>query len=340
MPSMRHEAHDNNLIMTKNVIKNLKRIFVLTLASVAAMPLTAQDKLANVAPVDVKMRAIDSISIKRLIQQEELWENPAEALYPDWHNEYTTNFGSSLPAEYKIDLRGFSMPTDSRQVSSSYGYRSSFHRNHYGTDIKVYTGDTIYAAFSGKVRIVKFEGKGYGKYVVIRHPNGLETLYGHLSKQLVKENQVVKSGEPIGLGGSTGRSTGSHLHFETRLLGYPINPELLFSFQARDVLGDCYVFRSNSRGYIVDAHELRNENGEIDERLSLQAAKASESRAFQAQKKAQNQSRPRNSVHKVRQGESLSYIAKKYGTTVSRICKLNNISTKTTLRPGQILKYR
>lgn len=89
---------------------------------------------------------------------------------------------------------------------------------HNGLDIKVYIGDTIRAAFSGKVRMVKYERRGYGKYVVIRHENGLETVYGHLSKQIVDENQYVEAGEPIGLGGNTGRSTGSHLHFE-RVLG-------------------------------------------------------------------------------------------------------------------------
>ena len=93
---------------------------------------------------------------------------------------------------------------------------------HNGLDIKVYIGDTIRAAFSGKVRMVKYERRGYGKYVVIRHENGLETVYGHLSKQIVDENQYVEAGEPIGLGGNTGRSTGSHLHFETRFWDRPL----------------------------------------------------------------------------------------------------------------------
>ncbi len=88
-------------------------------------------------------------------------------------------------------------------------------RRHQGLDIKVYIGDTIRAAFSGKVRVVKYDGNGYGKYIVIRHNNGLETIYGHLSKQIVSPNQTVRAGQPIGLGGNTGRSTGSHLHFET-----------------------------------------------------------------------------------------------------------------------------
>ena len=111
------------------------------------------------------------------------------------------------------------------------------------TDIKVEKGDTIYAAFDGKVRITAFQRRGYGHYVVIRHNNGIETLYAHLSKKLVNENQNVKAGDPIGLGGNTGRSTGSHLHFETILLGKCIDPALLFDFPNQDVTGDHYVYR-------------------------------------------------------------------------------------------------
>jgi len=87
---------------------------------------------------------------------------------------------------------------------------------HNGLDLKVNIGDTIVAAFDGKVRIVKYERRGYGKYVVIRHDNGLETVYGHLSKQLVEENQLVKAGEVIGLGGNTGRSTGSDINLQVK----------------------------------------------------------------------------------------------------------------------------
>ena len=119
-------------------------------------------------------------------------------------------------------------------MTSNFGAR--WGRQHEGLDIKVYIGDTIRAAFSGKVRMVKYNPGGYGKYVVIRHNNGLETTYGHLSAQLVEENQEVRAGEPIGLGGNTGRSTGSHLHFETRLCGVAINPALMFDFREQDVV--------------------------------------------------------------------------------------------------------
>lgn len=329
-------------------LKNIASFLLTAAAFAMTQPGTAQDKLASVAPVDTKMRAIDSIAIKRLVQHEEeiMFEFPAEDLYPEWNNTYTTNFEVQIPSEYKIDLRNFCMPTPSRLVNSHYGYRRSFRRQHYGTDIKVYLGDTIYAAFTGKVRIVAYNGRGYGKYVLIRHPNGLETLYGHLSKQLVHEDDIVKAGQPIGLGGNTGRSYGSHLHFETRFLGQFIDPEKLFNFEAQDVLGDFYVYRSNGKGQLLAEHEVTDvadPQGTGEGKASLAAASAAEktqeSQAFQEKRRAEMQAKPRSSVHKVRSGESLSTIAKKYHTTVSKLCRLNGITEKTILRPGQILKY-
>ena len=312
-----------------------KFIFMMFMAC-AATPGVAQDKLASMAPVDKKMRTIDSLSIVRLLQHEEAEQTPASALYPEWNNVYTTRYGVELPDEYKIDLRGFHMPADSRLVTSHYGYRRTFHRNHYGTDIKVYVGDTIRAAFSGKIRVVDYEGKGYGRYVIIRHSNGLETLYGHMSKQLVKEDQMVKAGEPIGLGGNTGRSKGSHLHFETRFLGQFINPEKMFNFEMQDVKADYYVYRSNGRGTLMNATGVlaateNEENAVLD--------KEEESREFQQQKIAAQKAKSRASIHRVKQGETLSVIAKKYNTTVKELCRLNGITERSTLRIGQILKH-
>ncbi len=293
--------------------KRLKTGMVAALA-ILSLPVAGQDLLARQAPIDKKMRAVDSVALQRLISNEQL-DNPAFGLYPDWNNQYAHRYdGVELPEEYKIDLRHFCMPTTSRNVTSNYGYRASFGRMHKGIDVKVYIGDTIRAAFSGKVRIVAYEARGYGKYVVIRHPNGLETVYGHMSKYLVDENQVVKAGEPIGLGGNTGRSTGSHLHFETRLLGHAINPAELFNFEAQDVTGDFYVFR---------AAETEKQSPSLAKRNSVrQKAKAGSS----------------SRVHRVKSGETLSKIAAKRGTTVAKLCKLNGISRKTVLRPGQVIK--
>ncbi len=318
-------------------LNQTKRMLMLPVLMLVASAGFAQDKLADVAPLDKRMRAIDSVSIAKMLDKESIGD-PASALYPNWNNTYTNNFGVEMPKEYKIDLRGFCMPCDRQRVTSSYGYRRRFRRNHYGTDIKVYVGDTIYAAFTGKIRIVAYNHRGYGKYVVIRHDNGLETLYGHLSKQLVDENQEVKAGEPIGLGGNTGRSTGSHLHFETRFLGKFIDPEKLFDFAARDILGDYYLFSSVGRSRLLTSEEAKslpaNEVLASVGGPTFQADKEAESKRFQAERK----SSIRSGVHKVQRGESLSVIARKRGTTVSRLCKLNNITTKTVLRVGQILK--
>ena len=301
---------------------------VLATMLMSATEAQAQDLMARQAPIDTRLRAVDSVAIKRLLKVESM-ENPSGDLYQSWANEFV-NYNQSLPAEYRIDLRDFHMPCESRVVNSHYGYRRQFGRNHYGTDSKVYVGDTLRAAFSGKVRVVQDQGrrKGYGKYIIIRHANGLETTYGHLSKQLVRENQVVKAGDVIGLGGNTGFSTGPHLHFETRLLGEKINPEKLFSFEAGDVRGDYYVWRRNGRSQLMAAHDVSN--------MPAVEEKAEESREFQQQKMAERSSRAR--VYKVRSGDTLSKIAKKYGLTVDRLCRLNNISKRKALKPGQILK--
>ena len=312
-----------------------KFIFLMFMTCVATSGV-AQDKLASMAPVDKKMRAIDSLSIVRLLQHEESAQPPASALYPEWNNVYTTHYGVEMPEEYKIDLRGFHMPTENRLVTSHFGYRKAFHRNHYGTDIKCYVGDTIRAAFSGKIRVVDYEGKGYGRYVIIRHPNGLETLYGHMSKHLVKEDQTVKAGDPIGLGGNTGRSYGAHLHFETRFLGKFINPERLFNFEMQDVKADYYVYRANGSGTLMNASGVLAAS-ENEETISMD--KEEESREFQQQKIAAQKAKPRTSVHKVKQGETLSSIAKKYKTSIKELCRQNGITEKSTLRVGQILKH-
>jgi murein DD-endopeptidase MepM/ murein hydrolase activator NlpD len=276
------------------------------------------------------MKAVDSIALNRLIEQE-IYENPSGDLYEEWDNVLTHYQGNTIPDETTIDLRGFCMPTDSRVVTSNFGAR--WGRQHKGLDIKVYIGDTIRAAFSGKVRIVKYERRGYGKYVVIRHYNGLETYYGHMSKQLVSENEEVKAGDPIGLGGNTGRSTGSHLHFETRICGIALNPALMFDFRNQDVTGDFYTFRKSSYSKeSAQATRLRGVNG---------SAVTSVDRLEYGGRPVDRTSNSTASTHfhKVKRGETLYSIARQRHTTVDAICKLNRISKNTRLRMGQILKY-
>ena len=313
-----------------NLKKIVKTFAISMLLAVTSTTANAQDLLARQAPVDRKMAAVDTIMLRNITMREEL-ESPSADLYANWDNKYAHR-ATELPETYKIALRHFTMPTTSRVITSNFGSR--WGRQHKGLDIKVYIGDTIRAAFSGKVRIVRYEAGGYGKYIVIRHNNGLETIYGHLSKQLVEENQEVRSGEVIGLGGNTGRSTGSHLHFETRLCGVALNPALMFDFRAQDVTGDYYAF--NKETYDNESTNATRLRGKQD---SSTYASTNSSDDYATNKRTTSGLTDQISYHKVKKGETLERIAKKRGVTVEQICKLNHITKTMRLRPGQILRY-
>lgn len=311
----------------------LKQIYTVIIVSVVliflSVPACAQDLLARQAPVDRRMRTVDTLSIQSIIERE-MTENPSAQLYDDWNNVYAHR-ATELPDSFRINLRNFCMPTTNRVITSKMGPR--WGRMHKGLDIKVYIGDTIRAAFSGKVRIKKYERAGYGKYLVIRHNNGLETIYGHMSDWLVEENQVVKAGQPIGLGGNTGRSTGSHLHFETRLCGVALNPALLFDFVNQDVTADYYMFRKET---------FEHESVAINKNLVLEGGRSNELARETADKNGRNRNVREFSetkYHKVSVGETLTSIAKRRGTTVAQLCKLNHLTRDVKVRPGQILRY-
>lgn len=312
-----------------NLKKTIKKLAISALLAVAA-PVHGQDLLARQAPVDRKMAAVDTIMLRNITIKEDM-ESPASELYANWDNRYAHR-ATKLPETYRIDLRHFCMPTTSRVITSNFGSR--WGGQHKGLDIKVYIGDTIRSAFSGKVRIVRYEGGGYGKYIVIRHNNGLETIYGHLSKQLVKENQEVRAGEVIGLGGNTGRSTGSHLHFETRLCGVALNPALMFDFREQDVTGDYYAF--NKATYDSESITATRLRGKQDGSTIARENKAED---FATNDRMTSGLKDQVQYHKVAKGETLDAIAKKRGVTIDKICKLNHISKTKRLRPGQILRY-
>ena len=222
-------------------------------------------------------------------------DNPAAFLYPEWSNDYVHRYDDvKLPDSVIISMKGYCMPTSNNYVTDRYGYSSSRGRQHLGIDIRLNVGDTIRAAFDGKVRISRYERRGYGHYLVIRHPNGLETVYGHLSKKLVEENDIVHAGDPIALGGNTGRSTGPHLHFETMILGNAINPAFMFDFPNQRAVTDYYVYEKNTRAIF----------------------------------------------YRVKSGDTLSGIALKNQTSVSNICKLNGISSRAVIKPGQTLRVQ
>ena len=311
--------------------KSIQKITIIASFVCAILPAHAQDLLARQAPIDRKMKAVDTLTLRSIIEKEQE-ESPASELYQEWDNRYAHK-RTEMPDTFKIDLRHFCMPTPSRVVTSNFGNR--WGRPHKGLDIKVYIGDTIRAAFSGKVRIVRYEAGGYGKYIVIRHPNGLETIYGHLSEQLVSENQSVRAGEVIGLGGNTGRSTGSHLHFETRLCGVALNPALMFDFRNQDVTGDYYVYNVNTYyEESVEATRLRGKVGNGGYTRDL--VQNGELGSYQNKTHASNDELL---YHKVKNGETLASIAKLRGVTIEKICSLNHLSANAKVRPGMILRY-
>lgn len=254
--------------------------------------------------------------IKEGVSMQEL-DAPSVDLYGEESWGHTVNpfagQNTNIPDNYNIDLGEFVMPIEKRQVTSCYGYRRRFGRMHYGTDLKVHIGDTVRAAFSGKVRISSYERGGYGVYVVMRHTNGLETVYGHLSRSLVKEGAIIKAGEPIALGGNTGRSTGPHLHFEARFMGIPLNPEELFDFVEGVPRVDTYAFKkSQARPTSTARYAARKAKG---------ASSAKDIR-----------------THRITKGDTLDGIAKRYGTTVRKLRQTNGLTSKSLLKPGKSLR--
>ncbi|WP_460906261.1 peptidoglycan DD-metalloendopeptidase family protein [Spirosoma areae] len=207
--------------------------------------------------------------------------------------------------------RYWSAPLEEGKMTSNFGYR--WGRWHTGTDLDLETGNPVYAAFDGIVRVVGWDGNGYGRYVLIRHYNGLETLYGHLSKQTVETGQLVKAGDQLGLGGSTGRSSGPHLHFETRYEGNPFSPLNIYSFPENTINSDHFLLTGSVWDYL---------RGGRSSSFSSEVSKPRFKRTV---------------LHRVRSGETLSSIADRYGLSVSSLKRKNHISS-SRLRPGQKLR--
>jgi len=240
--------------------------------------------------------------------------------YAVWDSRTVDPYGiDPLQFEEAIDIKLYdppanhywSAPLTEGKMTSNFGYR--WGRWHTGTDLDLETGDPIYSAFDGIVRIVGWDGSGYGRFVLVRHYNGLETVYGHMSKQTVEQGQLVKAGDQLGLGGSTGRSSGPHLHFETRFEGNPFSPLNIYSFPENTINSDHFLLTSNVWDY------LRGGRSSSGEGLSKPRIK-------------------RTVLHRVRSGETVSSIASRYGMSVSTLLRKNHISSRGRIRPGQKLR--
>lgn len=253
------------------------------------------------------------IKVSEQIQIDSIWVTAFE-YYSSWdsnkidiYNFDPKTFTDTVNIQLYDEFFGYNwkMPLETTPVTSNYGYR--WRRWHYGTDLDLNTGDPVYSGFDGIVRIKSYDRYGYGYYIVIRHKNGLETLYGHLSKQLVDVGQEVRAGDLIAKGGNTGRSTGSHLHYELRYRGLAFDAEKVYNFPEYKILSQNYLITPSLFGNIAQA-------------------KTAPART--------------TASHKVKKGENLGSIARKYGVSVNSLTRLNGISTRTILKIGQNLRVR
>lgn len=310
-------------------MKKLGKILAISLLAALPLGATAQKKATHAAAhKQLLANAASSKDQIKLIEQNtfiDLLENEVEPeldIYTEgWNSKRVNPFNESqVPDSYLINVTGYVMP-HMGPITSPYGFRKKFGRMHKGMDIGIRSNDTIRAAFDGKVRLTAYEGRGYGNYIILRHPNGLETVYGHLNKHLVKPDQVVKAGDAIGLGGSTGRSTGPHLHFETRFMGYAINPAAIFDFANHTTHTDEYLFTKKTYTQPRNFAPKRA-NREVTANNTY---------------KAGNQ---KIATYVVKKGDTVNKIAKAYGLSATSLRRINNLDANTPIKVGQELKVK
>jgi len=249
---------------------------------------------------------------------------PAEVMYNGiWDNHNIRYQSTILPQKTDtivIPLEGpedncFAPPIKGKVIS---GYRTLRRKNHSGTDVKLKKGDSVYCAFDGKVRLAR-SFHGYGLLVLVRHNNGLETLYGHLSKILVKENEFIKAGEVVGLGGRTGRATTDHLHYESRMYGVAFDSEKYIGFETAELKADTLFYVNGRIETCLSDFPLPKPISTFNVTAGVEAGNGE------------------SFSHEIRKGDTLSAIAKKYNTSVNAICQSNNITPKKVLKIGDKL---
>ena len=294
-------------------------------------------KSLDVAPV----HAVDTLDtgneyVKVILFSDNTWKYYKTADFQQSKDVFNEYWDENVSNPYKVSLDSLEYMWSVWLVDSldqyHCPYKGTIHprgkfgprrgRRHQGVDIPLKTGEPIYATFTGRVRMSKYFG-AFGNLVVIRHENGIETFYSHLSERKVEAGDWVNAGDVIGLGGSTGRSTGPNLHFETRYKGFAFDPQWLIDFKTGDLRHRLFLLKkryfniySNYEQDFED--EWKNEEEDKKEDAERAAMK----------------------WHVVKSGDTLGRIAINNGTTVKEICRLNGISSKTTLRIGRRLRVR
>ncbi len=256
--------------------------------------------------IDLKLNTFeDSLEIIPGYLMDDRWDNKAI------HQTEELNWDlDSLLFTLAFDSCDFSFPTQHPRITSPFGPR--WGRNHNGLDLGLRTGEPVMAAFEGMIRISHYS-TSYGNVVVVRHKNGLETLYAHMEARFVQPGQWVQNGQILGLGGNTGRSYGAHLHFEFRYRGNAIDPALILDVpQGKIKTHEFYLTKLNSKKPIPNSKKT---------------------------KKGKSSSKG-SKYHSVRRGDTLNVIARKYGTSVSKLCKINGLRPSSVLRVGQKIRVK
>lgn len=265
-----------------------------------------------------------------------------QTIFP-YYNVPLSSLPETIPIQLVDSLQAYHYPYKG-YITSRFGMRNG--RRHAGIDIALKTGDNVYATFNGKVRYSRYHENGYGGLVIIRHDNGLETFHAHLSKRLVEAGERVVAGQVIGLGGSTGRSSGPHLHFECRYMGQSFDPERLIDFKTGK-LRRAYILLK--RNYFSAASKYEQDwNGEKaatevekeETTTSTATAKPQPKPQPKPKPKPKPKPQPKPVYHTIASGDYLGAIANRYKTTVKEICRLNNMKETDTLKIGRVLRVK
>ncbi len=253
--------------------------------------------------VDVNVAMLDGIfsSMKR-----EAFQNMKRQVYGEQEDIFSLQSNDFMPPT--LGRSDFFRPVPGI-ITSQFGWRPKFQRVHHGVDLALQIGDTVRAAVSGTVERIAYDHDGYGHYVVVSHPDGMETLYGHLQYALVGQGQFIYSGQPVGIGGNTGNSTGPHLHFETRLGGVAVDPTILFDF---------YGLGNYPNEYYTATAAVPKTPTYTHQSKSLK----------------------KESTYIVRVGDTPESVAKQAGISVMKLCQLNLLQQSDPLPVGRMLKLK
>lgn len=316
------------------------------------VPVASVRSLGEVAPIDTLPTTSEELKI--VLYNDNTWRyvrtKPAtkdESVFKEYWNTGVTHvyYGvttdklpESIPIQLIDSITGHHYPYKG-YMSSKYGPRNG--RSHQGVDLPLKTGDPVYAAFDGKVRYSAFSSSGYGNLVIIRHDNGLETYYAHLSERLVSANDRVVAGQQIGKGGSTGRSSGPHLHFEARYKGQSFDPERLFDFKTGELRNSELLLKR--RHFSIHAKFEQNFTEEEEAAKQAAAEKAATAPKKPTSTKSSTSTTTTTTTtqyHTVVEGDTFGSLAKKYNTTSDAIQKLNPDVEPTKIRIGQKIRVK